>query len=90
MAAAGMNLITLSLLLGHADPMTTLRYYVAAKQLNLPEAVKNICQAIMEALEQSSPIETASSLPNFRSWYERRGLLPLSEGALHVPTTTNA
>lgn len=54
MAAAGMRLVSLSFLLGHADPTTTLRYYVAAEQLALPDAVKKICQGIMAAIEGGS------------------------------------
>lgn len=80
MAAAGMNLIKLSLLLGHANPSTTLRYYVAAEQLALPEAVLKICQAITAALETESSVSMQSDLLDPRSWYERRGHLPPSNG----------
>ena len=39
---AGMDLIRLSLLLGHEDPATTQRYYVAAEQMKLSDEVRQI------------------------------------------------
>jgi integrase len=77
MAAAGMNLATLSMLLGHADPSTTQRYYLAADQVVLPDSVRQICSKISVTLQTSSGIEPAPRLavdPLQRSG--RRGLLP--------------
>jgi integrase len=50
MAAAGMDHIRLSLLLGHASPETTYRYYLAAEQFDLPQEVEQICRRVQEAL----------------------------------------
>jgi len=72
MAAAGMDHLRLSLLLGHANPETTQRYYLAAEYLNLPQEVKLICQRIQKALEP-----TQESTPTYAhspfGWYERKG-----------------
>ncbi len=72
MAAAGMDHIRLSLLLGHANPETTQRYYLAAEYLELPQEVKLICLRIQKALEttqESSPTVAYSPF----GWYERKG-----------------
>ncbi len=78
-AAAGMDLIRLSLLLGHENPATTQRYYVAAEQMKLSDAVQQVCLRVQQAFDQrvsSSAVETASTL----GWYERRGYLPVKRG----------
>ncbi len=49
MAKAGMSLIMLSLLLGHSSPNTTMRYYIAAEQLDLTEEVQRIFERICAA-----------------------------------------
>lgn len=71
MAAAGMDHIRLSLLLGHTNPETTQRYYLAAEYLNLPQEVQQICLRIQKALSttQSPPSFAHSPL----GWYERKG-----------------
>src|SRR5713226_4733684 len=71
MAAAGMDHIRLSLLMGHANPETTQRYYLAAEYLDLPQEVQQICLRIQKALEttQSTPAPSHSPL----GWYERKG-----------------
>ena len=81
-AAAGMDLIRLSLLLGHENPATTQRYYVAAEQMKLSGEVQQICLRVQQTLEQrvsSQPAKTASPL----GWYERRGYLPVKQGGSH-------
>lgn len=77
MAAAGMDHIRLSLLLGHASPETTYRYYLAAEQLDLPQEVEQICHRVAEALHapSSSSVPTHSPL----GWYERKGYVPTTE-----------
>jgi len=75
MAKAGLNLITLSLLLGHSDPSTTKRYYIAAKQLSLTDDVQRICEEIAAALEAIPSSASPDDLPDSRSWYRRRGLI---------------
>lgn len=75
MAKAGMNLIMLSLLLGHSNPSTTMRYYIEAKQLTLNEEVLRICRAIEAALKTAVPSASPHTMPNPRSWYQRRGLI---------------
>ncbi len=72
MAAAGMDHIRLSLLLGHANPETTQRYYLAAEYLDLPQEVKLICLRIQKALETSQESTSASAHSPF-GWYERKG-----------------
>lgn len=76
LAKAGMNLLMLALLLGHSDPSTTMRYYIAAKQLALPEEVKRMYAGIAATLETASASPSSHGLPNPRSWYQRRGLMP--------------
>jgi site-specific recombinase XerD len=81
-AAAGMDLIRLSLLLGHENPATTQRYYVAAEQMKLSGEVQQICLRVQQTLEQpmkTPVVKTASPL----GWYERRGYLPVKQGGFH-------
>jgi len=73
MAKAGMSLVMLSLLLGHSDPSTTMRYYIAAEHLSLPEEVERICAGIVAA--GGTTASALSSSPDSRSWYARRGLI---------------
>lgn len=75
MARAGMNLIMLSLLLGHSNPGTTMRYYIEAKQLVLTEEVLRICRAIEASLKTAVPSASPQTMLNTRSWYQRRGLI---------------
>jgi len=75
MAKAGMNLIMLSLLLGHSNPSTTMRYYIEAKQLVLTEEVLRVCKKIEAALKTVVPSDSPHAIPNTRSWYQRRGLI---------------
>jgi len=70
MAAAGMDHIRLSLLLGHANPETTQRYYLAAEYLDLPQEVKLICLRIQKALE---PTQESTPAHSPLGWYERKG-----------------
>jgi len=72
MAAAGMDHIRLSLLLGHANPETTQRYYLAAEYLDLPQEVKLICLRIQKALEPAQESTSAFAHSPF-GWYERKG-----------------
>jgi hypothetical protein len=65
----------LSLLLGHSDPSTTMRYYIEAKQLVLTEEVLRVCRKIEAALKTVVPSDSPHSIPNTRSWYQRRGLI---------------
>jgi site-specific recombinase XerD len=74
MAAAGMDHIRLALLLGHANPETTYRYYIAAEQLDLPHEVEQICRRVQEAL--STPSSPTLSEHSPLGWYERRGYVP--------------
>lgn len=76
MAKAGMSLIQLSLLLGHSDPTTTMRYYIAAEQLDLSSEVQHIFERISSALPVPSSLDGHHAPPNPRSWYRRRGLIP--------------
>lgn len=78
MAAAGMDLVRLSLLMGHSNPETTQRYYLAAEQMNLPLEVKRICLRVQEALETRSS-ESALAHSPF-GWYERKGYLLAGKG----------
>jgi len=71
MAAAGMDVITLSLLMGHASVETTQRYYLDAEQMNLPVEVQKICLRIQEAFD-SLPTTSAPVYSPF-GWYERKG-----------------
>ena len=75
MAKAGMSLVTLSLLLGHSDPSTTQRYYVAAQLLELTDEVRRICEEMIAKLEAGPSAHSQSDLPDPRSWYRRRGLI---------------
>ena len=78
MAAAGMDLVRLSLLMGHSSPETTQRYYLAAEQMNLPLEVKRICLRVQETLETRSSQPTSAHSPF--GWYERRGYLFAGKG----------
>jgi integrase len=71
MAAAGMNQIRLSLLLGHDNPETTYRYYLAAEQFDLPHEVEQICRSVETVLEASFSPSTPCYSP--LGWYERKG-----------------
>ncbi len=73
MAANGMDLLKLALLMGHSNPATTKRYYIAADQLDLPEAVQRVFAQVENILErvQHQPY----SPPDPYRWYRRRGLL---------------
>jgi site-specific recombinase XerD len=71
MAAAGMDLVRLSLLLGHSSPETTQRYYLAAEQMELPREVELICRRVQEALTAPASAPTSHHSP--LGWYERRG-----------------
>jgi site-specific recombinase XerD len=78
MAAAGMDLVRLSLLLGHENPETTYRYYLAAEQFDLPHEVEQICRRVQEALHApSSPSAPPAHSP--LGWYERKGYRRASE-----------
>jgi len=81
MAAAGMDHIRLSLLLGHASPETTYRYYLAAEQMDLPQEVEQICHRVQEALHAPS----LSSVPTYSplGWYERKGYVPADQKGDH-------
>src|SRR6266700_6834228 len=70
-AAAGMDLVRLSLLLGHASPETTQRYYLAAEQLDLPREVELICRRVQEVLASASSSSASDHSP--LGWYERKG-----------------
>lgn len=72
MAAAGMDHLRLSFLLGHANPETTQRYYLAAEYMNLPQEVKRICIHIQKALEPIQESSSAFAHSPF-GWYERKG-----------------
>ena len=80
MAAAGMNLFTLSKLLGHADPLTTLRYYIDVDQVMLTEKVREVYSKISATLEQTSHSEPRHLGVDPLQWYRRRGLLPTQKG----------
>jgi|SRR5450755_3665196 len=78
MAAAGMDHIRLAFLLGHANPETTYRYYLAAELLDLPREVEQICRRIQESLTPPSSV-AASECPPL-GWYERKGYIFASKG----------
>jgi integrase len=86
MAAAGMDLVRLSLLMGHASPETTQRYYLAAEQMKLPEEVKRICLRVQEALE--SPLSESIATHSPFGWYERRGYIFAGKRGHHDRTPT--
>jgi Phage integrase family len=71
MAAAGMNIVSLSMLMGLASTETTQRYYLDAKQMNLPGEVQKICLRIQDAIE-SQQYSVTSAHSSF-GWYERKG-----------------
>lgn len=71
LAAAGIDLVRLSLLLGHENPATTQRYYIAAEQMKLPDEVLRISQRVQEALSKPALLSDAPRSP--LAWYERRG-----------------
>jgi site-specific recombinase XerD len=77
MAAAGMDHIRLSLLLGHASPETTYQYYLAAEQFDLPQEVEQICRRVQEALHAPSSPSLPAHSP--LGWYERKGYVPATE-----------
>jgi site-specific recombinase XerD len=81
MAAAGMDLVRLSLLLGHASPETTQRYYLAAEQLDLPREVELICRRVQEALASASSSPASGHSP--LGWYERKGYAVGEKGGSH-------
>ena len=74
LAAGGMALVKLAALMGHADPATTMRYYIAAEQLRLTEEVERICAAIAAALA-ADPVDAPPGPDDGLGWYRRRGLL---------------
>ncbi len=74
MAKAGMSLIKLSLLLGHSSPNTTMRYYIAAEQLDLTDEVQRIFEKI-SAVPATTKLDTQHSPTDARSWYRRQGLI---------------
>ena len=71
MADAGMNIVSLSMLMGHASTETTQRYYLDAKQMNLPTEVQKICLRIQEAFDNQRSSMTPLHSPF--GWYERKG-----------------
>lgn len=73
MAAAGMDIVRLSLLMGHASPETTQRYYLAAEQMNLPLEVQKICLRIQEACD--TPPSTSATHHSPFGWYEQKGYI---------------
>ena len=81
MAAAGMDIVRLSLLLGHASPETTQRYYLAAEQLDLPREVERICHRVQEELASASSSSTPEHSP--LSWYKSRGYAVREKGSFH-------
>lgn len=85
MAAAGMDHLRLSFLLGHASPETTQRYYLAAEYLDLPQEVKRICLRIQKALETTSASTPAHSP---FGWYERKGYDLAGKGETNDHRTT--
>ena len=85
MAAAGMDIVRLSLLLGHASPETTQRYYLAAEQMNLPLEVQKICQRIQEACDP--PPSASTTLHSPFGWYEQKGYI-LTGKESHVGRNT--
>ncbi len=68
MAVAGMGVVRLSLLMGHASTETTQRYYLDAEQMELPREVQKICLRLQEACD-SLPSTVHSPF----GWYERKG-----------------
>lgn len=74
LAAGGLSLVHLAKMLGHSDPLTTQRYYLAAEQLDLPEAVRQIWAEYARLIEQSGT--EVNSVPDDLGWYQRRGWLP--------------
>jgi integrase len=75
MAKAGMSLIMLSLLLGHSSPNTTMRYYIAAEQLDLTEEVQRIFERISAASAATSAVDRQHAPADARSWYRRQGMI---------------
>ncbi len=82
MAAAGMSVVTLSLLMGHASTETTQRYYLDAEQMHLPHEVQKICLRIQEAFD-SLP-STFTSVHSPFGWYERKGYQHIGKDNHHV------
>ncbi len=71
MATAGMGVVRLSLLMGHASTETTQRYYLDAEQMNLPLEVQKICLRMQEACDSLPSTVTPVHSPF--GWYERKG-----------------
>jgi hypothetical protein len=86
MAAAGMNLVRLSLLLGHTSPETTQQYYLAAEQMDLPLEVKRICLRVQETFEAVSREPASCHSP--LGWYERRGYRSSGKGGQNGRSST--
>jgi integrase len=82
MAAAGMNEVSLSLLMGHASTETTQRYYLDAKQMNLPSEVQKICLRIQEAFDSQRSSVTSVHSPF--GWYERKGYQHKGKDIIYV------
>ena len=81
MAAAGMSIVTLSLLMGHASTGTTQLYYLDAEKMDLPLEVQKVCLRMQEACD-SLPSTVAPKHSPF-GWYERRGYHLVGKGS-HV------
>lgn len=79
MAAYGMDLLKLASLMGHSDPVTTKRYYIAADQLALSEEVQRIFTQVEKQLENQQ--HRPYIPPDPLRWYRQRGLLS-PEGGL--------
>ncbi len=75
LAAGGLALVKLAALMGHTDPATTMRYYVAAEQLALTADVERICAGIAAALAVPDPAPAPEGSTDNLDWYRRRGLL---------------
>jgi integrase len=74
MAKAGMSLIMLSLLLGHSSPNTTMRYYIAAEQLDLTDEVQRIFEKI-STVTVTTKVDIQHDPADARNWYRRQGFI---------------